>query len=222
MANSKEILSTNIKNLLKMRGYSRQQLADKIDVKYTTLCDWTKGRTYPKMEYIVKMADALSVRTYALTDENPNYEKAYSEVFEEDFNTDNHQIAVYRYENNKLVLHCIDTFPGNWLDELDKANEKCEYIGLKLPDNTMDPKYLKGDIIIADNSGYTSDGDYLVRNIKSEKLALRSISIGNDIVCMFPLNPNNEIRDITRYVSKEDFYSKYEIIGKVKRLIRDF
>ena len=52
MTNSKEILANNIKNLLKMQGFSREMVAEGIGVKYTTFCDWAKGRTYPKMEYI--------------------------------------------------------------------------------------------------------------------------------------------------------------------------
>ena len=59
MTNSKEILANNIKNLLKMQGFSREMVAEGIGVKYTTFCDWAKGRTYPKMEYIKEIADFL-------------------------------------------------------------------------------------------------------------------------------------------------------------------
>ena len=57
MTNSKDILANNIKNLLKMQGFSRETVAEGIGVKYTTFCDWAKGRTYPKMEYIKEIAD---------------------------------------------------------------------------------------------------------------------------------------------------------------------
>ena len=50
MANSKEIFANNIKKLLKMRGRTREDVANFLGVKYTTFCDWAKGRTYPKWE----------------------------------------------------------------------------------------------------------------------------------------------------------------------------
>ena len=83
MANSKEVFAKNIQNLLKIHNSTREEVAKFLGVKYTTFCDWAKGRTYPKMEYIIEIADYFNVKTYALTDENPNYEKAYAEAFEE-------------------------------------------------------------------------------------------------------------------------------------------
>ena len=74
MTNSKEILANNIKNLLKMQGFSREMVAEGIGVKYTTFCDWAKGRTYPKMEYIKEIADFFCVTLNGLLEENPDYE----------------------------------------------------------------------------------------------------------------------------------------------------
>lgn len=218
MANSKEIFASNIKNLLKMHNSTREEVAKFLGVKYTTFCDWAKGRTYPKMEYIVDIANFFNVKTYALTDENPDYDKAYAEAFEENFNN-NKDIEIYMYNyKNALILKAVQGVPLPWLDE----NPDDEYLGLILPDNTMEPMYSKNDTIIAVHSDYVNEGDYLIRNIKNEKLALRRLSITDDKVIMYPLNPNNEIKDITRYYSKNDFYSRYEIYGKIKRQIKDF
>ena len=218
MANSKEVFAKNIQNLLKIHNSTREEVAKFLGVKYTTFCDWAKGRTYPKMEYIIEIADYFNVKTYALTDENPNYEKAYAEAFEENFNAPK-ELPIYKYnEKNALVLKAIDNVPLEWLD----TNPDDDFTGLMLPDDCMEPIYQKNDTIIAIHSGYVNEGDYLLKNIKNSKLALRRLIINNDRVTMFPLNPNNKIHDITRYISKEEFDSKYEIVGKIKRHIRDF
>ena len=44
-----------------MQGFSREDVANGIGVKYTTFCDWAKGRTYPKMEYIKEIADFVTL-----------------------------------------------------------------------------------------------------------------------------------------------------------------
>ena len=218
MANSKEIFANNIKKLLKMRGRTREDVANFLGVKYTTFCDWAKGRTYPKMEYIIEIADYFCVKTYALTEENPDFEKAYAEHFEENFNAPK-ELPIYKYnEKNVLVLKAVDHVPLEWIDN----NPDDDFTGLILPDNCMEPIYQKNDTIIAIHSDYINEGDYLLKNIKNSKLALRRIIINDSKITMFPLNPNNEIHDITRYISKEEFDSRYEIVGKIKRHIRDF
>jgi transcriptional regulator with XRE-family HTH domain len=39
------------------RGITRQQLCDALDIKYTTLRDWLKGITYPRIGKVEAMAN---------------------------------------------------------------------------------------------------------------------------------------------------------------------
>lgn len=59
--NSREILSANLRALMARRGISRIKLSDELNIKYTTLTDWIKGRTYPRIESIEKLADYFNV-----------------------------------------------------------------------------------------------------------------------------------------------------------------
>mgnify|MGYP002517406091 CR=1 FL=1 len=96
------IFAKNIQNLLKIHNSTREEVDKFLGVKYTTFCDWAKGRTYPKMEYIIEIADYFNVKTYALTDENPNYEKAYAEAFEENFNAPK-ELPIYKYNEKNIT-----------------------------------------------------------------------------------------------------------------------
>ncbi|WP_353990049.1 helix-turn-helix transcriptional regulator [Pediococcus argentinicus] len=58
---NKEIMAENINRLMNSRGLDRKQLADAIDVKYTTLTDWVKGNTYPRIDKIEKLANYFKV-----------------------------------------------------------------------------------------------------------------------------------------------------------------
>lgn len=218
MSNSKEIFAKNIQTLLKMNRINRNEVADYLGVKYTTFCDWAKGRSYPKMEYITKIAEYFKIKPYALTEENPDFEKAYMDALMDKVDIGG-DIEIYMYDEKKsMMLKSVISIPLVWIE-----SSKCrEYLGLMLPDNCMEPVYIKNDIIIASHSGYVDEGDYLIRNIKTSKLAFRRLNIKDDQVILYPLNPNNELKDITRYLNKDDFLSKYEIYGKIKRHIRDF
>lgn len=54
---NKMILAQNIQKYMDSRGISRQQLCDALDIKYTTLRDWLKGITYPRIGKLEAMAN---------------------------------------------------------------------------------------------------------------------------------------------------------------------
>ena len=54
------------------------------------------------------------------------------------------------------------------------------------------------------------------------KTYFRRIKIIDDSIAIIPLNPLNEIKDVTKYIPINDFKNKYKVLGKMKRHIRDF
>lgn len=54
---NKLIMARNIQMYMDQRGISRQQLCDALDIKYTTLRDWLKGITYPRIGKVEAMAN---------------------------------------------------------------------------------------------------------------------------------------------------------------------
>lgn len=54
---NKLIMAANIQRYMDQRGISRQQLCDALDIKYTTLRDWLKGITYPRIGKVEAMAN---------------------------------------------------------------------------------------------------------------------------------------------------------------------
>lgn len=54
---NKRIMAENIQRYMDQRGISRQQLCDALDIKYTTLRDWLKGLTYPRIGKVEAMAN---------------------------------------------------------------------------------------------------------------------------------------------------------------------
>lgn len=54
---NKLIMARNIQRYMDQRGITRQQLCDALDIKYTTLRDWLKGFTYPRIGKVEAMAN---------------------------------------------------------------------------------------------------------------------------------------------------------------------
>ena len=66
---NKQIMATNIQRYMDQRGISRQQLCDALDIKYTTLRDWLKGITYPRIGKVEAMANYFGCEKSDLIEE---------------------------------------------------------------------------------------------------------------------------------------------------------
>ena len=55
-AENKQILAQNILYYMDLRGVTKQQLCAALDIKYSTFVEWIKGRAYPRIGAVEKLA----------------------------------------------------------------------------------------------------------------------------------------------------------------------
>ena len=58
---NKKIMASNIQRLMEANDVSRNELAKAVDAPYTTVRDWIKGNTYPRIDKIERMARFFGV-----------------------------------------------------------------------------------------------------------------------------------------------------------------
>lgn len=68
----KEILSTNLKRYMEYRKLSVTDLANKINLPYSTVNDWVNGVSYPRVDKLNILAEALGVSKRDLTEPQKN------------------------------------------------------------------------------------------------------------------------------------------------------
>lgn len=66
---NKEIMASNIKRYMDMKGVTNQQLCDALNFKYTTFMDWIKGVTYPRIGKVEAMANYFGCEKSDLIEE---------------------------------------------------------------------------------------------------------------------------------------------------------
>lgn len=64
----KEILSTNLKRYMEYRKLSVTDLANKMSLPYSTVNDWVNGVSYPRVDKLNRLAEALGVSKRDLTE----------------------------------------------------------------------------------------------------------------------------------------------------------
>lgn len=74
---NKEIMAQNLQRLMDSRGIDRNRLCADLGFKYTTLTDWLKGNTYPRIDKIEMMANYFGVEKSDLIEDKSDINEPY-------------------------------------------------------------------------------------------------------------------------------------------------
>ncbi len=66
---NKEIFSRNLKRYVDNSGVTQKEIAKAIDVSTGTFCDWVKGRAYPRMDKVEKLANYFGIKKSDLVED---------------------------------------------------------------------------------------------------------------------------------------------------------
>lgn len=84
---NKDIMAANIQYYLKTTGKTRSEVADALNFKYPTFCDWANGRKYPRIDKIEMLANYFGIEKSDLIEKktfNPD-DKSKITVLAKDF-----------------------------------------------------------------------------------------------------------------------------------------
>lgn len=68
----KEILSKNLKLFMEYKNLNVTDLANKLDLPYSTVNDWVNGVSYPRVDKLNRLANAFGVTKKDLTEPHEN------------------------------------------------------------------------------------------------------------------------------------------------------
>ena len=71
---NKEIMAANLRYYMEKNNLSRQDLCQALGIKYTTLTDWLKANTYPRIDKIELMANYFGISKADLVEEHRSEE----------------------------------------------------------------------------------------------------------------------------------------------------
>lgn len=69
MIENKEVMAKNIKRYMEEKGVSAADICRALDFKPNTFSDWIHAKTYPRIDYIQKMADYFGISIAFLVEE---------------------------------------------------------------------------------------------------------------------------------------------------------
>lgn len=215
--NSRDIFINNLKAIMKERKVSRRQLAEGLNIPYTTLTDWCTGRIFPRVEKINLIADYFNIKKSDLIEEitEEDDDALYDDVVKVDVFSKLFLDSVWCLKNQSFKID-EELIPPKWI----KNHQS--YFGLIMNDNSMDPEFHKDDcLIIRECKRMDKDGFYCVLEKDSDYAKIRKLIHINDGIMVMPLNMSDNIQPKTYLKGTLEFES-LKIIGIVVQVKRKY
>lgn len=203
----RKIMSKNIKRYIDMKGVTRLQICDDLDIKYTTLADWINAKTYPRMGKIEMMANYFGCEK--------------SDLIEERFvssQTKAHKVPVYGKVAAGLPLEMVEDIidyeeiPAKWGDPSD-------YFCLQIEGNSMQPKMDEGDVVVVKKQADADSNDIVIFTVNGEKACCKRLKKSEHGLAFIPLNTSY---DPMIYSWEQVEQLPVQILGKVVELRAKF
>ena len=151
---NKEIFANNLSFYMEQKGVDRNTLCADLDLKYTTVRDWLKGITYPRIGKIELLANYFNINKSDLIENKISTAQPSDSLLEEITNT----ARKLSPENKKIVLRTSeDLLKEQKNEEETKINEVSEKI-IRL-DDYRQTTYRRVTGVVSAGSGSMQDDD---------------------------------------------------------------
>lgn len=223
-------IKDRIKQLRLAKGWSQQDLANKLNVTNVAVSQWERGVKQPKMEMREALCDLFNVNMEYL---NGNWDKI-SRLLSEDeaifldskreqggLHTDlsKHSVAripVLGYVAAGIPIEEIEDIedyeeiPADWL----RGGKK--YFGLVLRGDSMEPRMYDGDVVIVEKQDDAETGAYVIAAVNGDHATCKRLMKYRDSIALLSLNSKYDPMIFTN----EEVRSKPVTILGVVREIR--
>lgn len=206
----KQILAKNILRYMSIQNMDRQKMAKRMNVKYSTFCDWVQPNhpSYPKIDKIQAIADILNVKTRNLIEENSDESMDFviDKILEF-----NYFVPVFNNIPADIPFENLKEIPPLTFDliskNITKKNE--EYFALNIIDDSMEPNYKKNNVVTFLKTNTCNSGDDCCIRIKGNDSIFTRITFIDDGIMISPLNLNNSNNILPKIYQKNEI----EILG---------
>lgn len=211
----KRILAKNILRYMDILNLDRQDVATRLDVKYSTFCDWVQPNhpSYPKIEKIQKIADIFNVRVANLIQEHSDesIDLIIDKILEfYDF------IPVLGKVPAGVPFEAIEDVNPVTYEIIPKKLTKGDkaYFALQIEGNSMEPNYKDGEIVTFLKTPTCNSGDDCCVRVNGDDATFKRVTILEDGIMLSPLNLDNNSGYKPQVYSKEKLENEpIEIIG---------
>lgn len=96
---AKKVFVENLKYYMELKDVTQKEVAEYCEVSRGTFCDWVKGRAFPRMGKLQKLAEYFNIEKSSLIEER-SYQSSYflnkeAKILQEDLVSDADAVEIY-------------------------------------------------------------------------------------------------------------------------------
>ena len=216
---NKEIFSKNLNYYLTAFGLERNDVANKLNIKYTTFCDWCNGNYYPRIDNIELLANFFGISKSALIEDHTIDRNAKLATMEKKVV----RVPLLGMIPAGMPLEAIEDqytvdyeeVPADW------TKGDMQYFALRITGDSMEPQYNDGDTVVFLRTSICNSGQDCCVRINGSDATFKRVTIKDDGIMLSPLNLDNSTGFLPKVYSKKEIEDlPVEIIGVAKKLIK--
>lgn len=179
---------------------NKMELSTLSGIPYSTICDWTSGRTYPNTVNISKLAEVLGINVSQLQNDRSK-----------------NRVAVLGRIPAGIPLEAIEEILDYEEISDDMLKGDKEYFALRIAGDSMYPNYLLGDTVIFEKTSDCENGSHCAVMVNGGDATFKKIIKSDKGIILQPLNDKYE----PVFYTNDDIINKpVKIIGVAKEIRR--
>lgn len=200
-----------LKTLRQDRKLTQKTVADFLGVDRTTYSKYETGASEPTFDTIRRLADYFGVSVEFLMGNNSTLATTQSKTHVVKIPVLGEVRAGYPME---AVENIID------YEEIDEAMaRRGEYFALRIRGDSMEPRFVEGDIVIVRKQETADTGDIVVALVNGDSATIKKLKRYDHGISLIPANPAYE----PMYYANEEIHElPVSILGKVVELRAKF
>lgn len=208
MLGNKKIMGQNILRYMTLMGIERKDLAERLNVPYSTLTTWINGDAYPRIDRIEQMARLFKCDKSDLV-ESRDAAKIRKAV----------RIPVYGRVRAGIPEAAIEDIIDTEEIDPEMVKDGSEYMALKITGDSMEPKISDGDVVIVRKQPDVESGQLAIVMVNSEDATCKRVRKYRDGIELVASNPMYEPMF---YTNEQIVNEPVVILGRVVELRAKF
>lgn len=168
---SRDIFSSNLRFCMNQKHVTMADIANDLDIKYSTLRDWVNGISFPRPSKLRLLADYFNISISELTEQRAK-----------------NKIPVLGRIPAGIPIEAIEDIidyediPLKWL------NGNKTFFALKISGDSMYPQYLDGDTVIFEMANDCENGQHCAVMVNGDDATFKKVLKNEAGITLMPLN----------------------------------
>lgn len=184
---SARMSSLGNKTIIAEKEVTKTELAEAIGVAYTTLADWLKAKTYPRIGRIEEVTDYFGIEKSDLVESK------------KELMAKGYKIPVLGAVAAGIPIEAIEDIE-DWEEISPELAKTGSFFGLRIQGDSMSPRILNGDVVIVKQQEDAETGQIVIATVNGDYATCKKLIKHQSGITLQPLNPSYD----PLYFTEED------------------